>query len=104
MDYVNAVLLIAVIVLLVVVVRQQWQSAESLSILSSEAMLDVIDRQIDHDALYDAATEIYEAGHWTCDRRVDEKDLWENLRDALHREPGHAPKPIKPAPRKKARK
>jgi hypothetical protein len=41
-----------------------------------------------------AATAIYEAGHWTCDRPVDEVGLWTELRDALGRNSGGAPKPL----------
>lgn len=41
-----------------------------------------------------AATALYEAGHWHCDRPVDEIALWTELRDALGREPGGAPKPL----------
>lgn len=53
--------------------------------------------EADIKRLYQAATELYEAGHWKCDRSVDELGLWTNLRDALGREPGNAPKPIAPA-------
>ena len=45
------------------------------------------------DALHKAATALYEAGCWSCDRPVDETGLWEALRDALGRKPGNAPKP-----------
>jgi len=41
-----------------------------------------------------AATALYEAGHWRCDRPCDEVALWTELRDALGREPGAAPKPL----------
>ncbi len=50
--------------------------------------------------LMQAATKLYEAGHWTCDRStttsvgVRENVLWQNLRNALGRTPGFAPKPI----------
>lgn len=41
-----------------------------------------------HARLYAAATALYEAGHWYCDRPVDEGGLWTELRDALGRDPG----------------
>lgn len=43
--------------------------------------------------LQKAATALYEAAHWTADRPVDDVALWTELRDALGREPGGAPKP-----------
>lgn len=45
--------------------------------------------------LFSAASNLYEAGHWTCDRQVNEMALWEALRDAMERKPGNAPVPIK---------
>lgn len=36
---------------------------------------------------------LYYAGHWTCDRPVDEKALWEEVRDTLGLPPGTSPKP-----------
>lgn len=45
------------------------------------------------DRLVAAALGLYWAGHWTCDREVDEARLWANLRDALELPPGTAPKP-----------
>lgn len=41
-----------------------------------------------------AAFSLYYAGHWRCDRLVDEAELWERLRDAMGAKPGHAPRPI----------
>ncbi len=41
-----------------------------------------------------AATCLYMAGYWSCDRKVDEQRLWEDLRDALDLPPGHSPKPV----------
>lgn len=46
------------------------------------------------ERLQAAATALYEAGHWHCDRPVDEMALWTELRDALGRDPGGAPKPL----------
>ena len=47
----------------------------------------------------DAANAIYDAGYWTCDRPVDDKKLWEELRDSLGRESGRSPKPLFTNPR-----
>lgn len=33
--------------------------------------------------LIKASIELYEAGQWHCDRSVDEKKLWNALKDAL---------------------
>jgi len=43
--------------------------------------------------LLDAASALYDAGVWHCDRPVDEAGLWAALRDAMGREPGTSPKP-----------
>jgi hypothetical protein len=39
-------------------------------------------------AILEAATALYFAGFWHCDRPVDEAALWEALRDACGIEPG----------------
>ena len=41
--------------------------------------------------LKDAVRRLYYAAHWTPDRDVDERQLWEDVRDAAGFEPGHAP-------------
>lgn len=43
--------------------------------------------------LHEAATALYMAGRWSCDRKVDESLLWANLRDALSLPPGRSPAP-----------
>lgn len=37
---------------------------------------------------------LYYAGYWTCDRPVDEKSLWEEVRDTLGLPEGTSPKRI----------
>jgi len=49
---------------------------------------------VDGQRLHAAATALYEAGHWRCDRPCDEVALWTELRDALGRTPGAAPRPL----------
>jgi hypothetical protein len=39
-----------------------------------------------------AALQLYYAGVWSCDRRVDEARLWTQLRDALGLKPGTSPR------------
>lgn len=46
------------------------------------------------EALKAAGVAIYMAGHWTCDRPVDDAALWTALRDALGLPPGNSPKPL----------
>jgi hypothetical protein len=41
-----------------------------------------------------ASKRIYYAAHWVADRSVDEKGLWEGLRDAAGWEHGNSPEPI----------
>lgn len=41
-----------------------------------------------------AAKALYSAGHWRCDRSVDESALWTELRDALGLKPGCSPATI----------
>lgn len=41
-----------------------------------------------------ALTALYDAGHWRCDRAVEEDRLWEQARKALGRQKGSEPKPI----------
>lgn len=50
--------------------------------------------KVDVPKLLEVCNALYDAGHWTCDKDVDEAKLWENLRDEIGREPGTAPKPI----------
>lgn len=38
-----------------------------------------------------AANALYDAGFWQCDRKVEENELWEALRDALGRKKGTSP-------------
>jgi len=45
--------------------------------------------------LHEAATALYDAGHWSCDRPVSENAMWMRLRGALGRASGGAPKPAK---------
>lgn len=45
------------------------------------------------NTLREAVEKLYDAGHWTCDRDVDERALWENVRDAARIQPGNSPKP-----------
>lgn len=49
--------------------------------------------KVDVPKLLEVCNALYDAGHWTCDRNVDEAKLWENLRDEMGRESGTAPKP-----------
>lgn len=46
--------------------------------------------------LRQAALAIYSVAHWTPDRPVNDKLLWEALRGALHLPRGTAPTPIEP--------
>ena len=48
-----------------------------------------------YEKLIKAVNALYDAGHWTCDRDVDEQTLWEAVRDAMGRKPGGAPRPLK---------
>ena len=48
--------------------------------------------------LHNACAALYDAGHWTCDRDVDAKQLWTELRDAMGREPGSSPTPLEQEP------
>lgn len=53
---------------------------------------------MEHDAFYelrDAVEKLYYAAVWHADRPVDEKKLWEAVRDAAGFDPGHSPKEIK---------
>lgn len=50
--------------------------------------------KIDVPKLLEVCNALYGAGHWTCDRSVDEAKLWENLRDEIGRESGTSPKPL----------
>ena len=45
-----------------------------------------------YNKLEKACNALYDAGYWQCDRWVDEKKLWEALRDALGRKKGTSPK------------
>lgn len=55
---------------------------------------------VDTAQLIDAVKAIYTAGHWTCDRAVEENILWANLKRAAGIPHGTAPKPIEvPAPK-----
>lgn len=40
-------------------------------------------------------TDMYYAGHWTCDRPVNEKAYWEAIKDFCGLENGTSPKPVK---------
>ena len=45
-----------------------------------------------YDKIVAVANALYDAGYWSCDRQVDEIELWEKLRDALGRKHGTSPK------------
>lgn len=47
------------------------------------------------EKLADAVNALYDAGIWTCDRPCNESKLWENLRNAVGRESGTSPQPLK---------
>lgn len=55
-------------------------------------MTDIHDR---HEGLLVAATCLYMAGHWSCDREVQEEALWSALRDSLYLPCGLAPVPVR---------
>lgn len=44
--------------------------------------------------IVESATALYNAGYWTCDRDVNEPEMWERLRNSLDIEPGNSPKPL----------
>lgn len=44
--------------------------------------------------LQNAVKELYNAAYWSADRPVDEKTLWEAVRDAAELPVGQSPKPI----------
>lgn len=50
--------------------------------------------RIDVDRLVNAVKAIYSAGHWSCDRAVDEFALWDELKRAAGIPHGTAPKPF----------
>ena len=45
--------------------------------------------------LWEAATALYDAGHWSCDHSINENALWMRLRRALGHTSGNASKPVK---------
>ncbi len=71
---------------------------DELSIYCTKCGLTMRDECDEEIEIREAAESLYDAGHWTCDRKVDEAALWIKLRDALGREPGGAPIPITKKP------
>lgn len=46
-----------------------------------------------NNGLVEAVRRLYYAAHWSPDRDVDAKKLWQDVRDAAGFESGHAPTP-----------
>lgn len=61
-------------------------------------MSEVLSRELDDftrlTRLIDAVIAIYSAGHWSCDRVVDEYALWNELKRAAGIPHGTAPVPF----------
>jgi len=62
---------------------------------SDVSVLKVLQRVLSLNAeLENALLNLYNAGHWTCDRNVDETALWDDAKKALGLEDGTSPFPI----------
>jgi len=55
-----------------------------------------LEKTVDVARLVRAVEAIYQAGHWHCDRPVDEYALWNELKRAAGVEHGTAPTPVRP--------